>query len=47
MSFFGIKGTFLHFSRKQQDGFVPIFFSALRENTCLLEPALKSNAPGL
>jgi len=23
------------------------FFQGLRENTCLLQPALKSNAPGL
>jgi len=46
-TFFGIKGAFLRFSRKQQDGSVPIFFQGLGENTCSLQPALKSNAPGL
>jgi len=47
-SFFGIKGAFLRFSRKRQDGYryVPIFFQSLVENTCSLRPALKSNAPG-
>jgi len=35
------------FSRKQQDGSVPIFFQGLGENTCLFQLALKSNAPGL
>jgi len=35
----------LRFSRKRQDGYAPIFFQGL-ENTCLLQPELKSNAPG-
>jgi len=43
-SFFGIKGVFLRFSRKRQDGSVPNFFQGLRENACSLQPALKSNA---
>jgi len=38
---------FLRFSRKRQDGFVPNFFQDLGENTCLLQPALKSNVLGL
>jgi len=34
-------------SRKRQDGFAPkFFFQGLRENTCSLQPALKSNALG-
>jgi len=41
-SFFGIKGAFLRFSRKRQDGFAPIFFQDLRENTCSLQLALKA-----
>jgi len=45
--FFGIKGTFLRFTRKQQDGPTPFFFQDLRESTCSLQPALKSNAPGI
>jgi len=46
-SFFGIKGAFLRFSRKRQDGSAPNFFQGLGENTSSLQPALKSNAPGL
>jgi len=46
-SFFGIKGAFLCFSRKRQDEFAPNFFQGIRENTYSLQPALKSNAPGL
>jgi len=46
-SFFGIKGAFLRFFQKRQDGFAPTFFQGLGENTCLLQLALKSNAPGL
>jgi len=46
-SFFGFKGAFLRFSRKRQDGSVPIFFQNLEKNACSLQPALKSNAPGL
>jgi len=34
----------LRFSRKRQDGSAPNFFQDL---TCLLQPALNSNAPGL
>jgi len=37
----------VRFSRKRQDRFTPIFFQGLGENTCLLQPALKSNAFGL
>jgi len=37
----------VHFSRKRQDGFAPIFFQSLGENTCSLQPALKTNALGL
>jgi len=36
----------LRFSRKRQDGYAPNFIQGLEENTCLLQPALKSNAPG-
>jgi len=46
-SFFGFKGTFLRFSRKPQDGSAPNFFQGLGERTCSLQPALKSDAPGL
>jgi len=46
MSFFGIKGAFLRFSRKREDESAPSFFQDL-ENTCSLQPALKSNTPGL
>jgi len=38
---------FLRFSRKRQGGSAPNFFQGLGENTCLLQPALKNNAPGL
>jgi len=38
---------FLHFSRKRQDGSVPNFLQGLGESTCLLQPALKSTAPGM
>jgi len=37
----------LRFSRKQQAGSAPNFFQDLGENTCSLQPALKSNALGL
>jgi len=38
----------LRFSRKRQAGSVPNFiFQDLEENTCLVQPALKSTAPGL
>jgi len=36
----------LHFSQKRQDGYAPNFLG-LRENTCSLQSALKSNAPNL
>jgi len=43
-SFFGIKGAFFSKTtrRIRQN-----FFQGLVENTCSLQPALKSNAPGL
>jgi len=47
MSFFGITGAFLRFSRKRQGGSVPMFFQGLGENSCSLQLALKSNVPGL
>jgi len=37
----------LRFSRKRQDGSATNFVSGFKKNTCLLQPALKSNAPGL
>jgi len=37
----------LRFSRKRQNGSALNFFQDLRENTCLLQPALKSSAIGL
>jgi len=47
-SFFGIKVCdCLRFSRKRQDGSAPNSFQDLGENTCSLQPALKSTAPGL
>jgi len=39
--------VFLRFSRKLQDGSVPNFFWDFGEITCLLQPTLKINAPGL
>jgi len=38
---------FFGFSRKRQDESEPIFFQGLEENTCSLQPVLKSNAPRL
>jgi len=35
----------VRFSPKQQDESATIFFHGLGENTCSLQPALKSNAP--
>jgi len=37
----------LRFSRKLQYDSAPNLFSGFGENTCSLQPALKSNAPGL
>jgi len=37
----------LRFSRKRQDGYAPKFFRDLEENTCSLQPVLKSGTPGL
>jgi len=37
----------VRFSRKRQEGSVPIFFQGLGENTSSLQPALKSNASHL
>jgi len=48
MSFFGIKVCiFGDFSQKRQDGSAPNFFQGLGENTCSLQPALKSTIPSL
>jgi len=47
MSFFGIKGAFLRFCRKRQDGYVPNFFSGFKRKHLFITTALKSNAPGL
>jgi len=48
---FGSVTSFLElkvrFSQKQQDESAPNFFQGLGENTCSLQPALKSNASGL
>jgi len=38
---------FFRFSRKRQDKSAPNIFQGLGENTCSLQSALKSNAPGL
>jgi len=36
------------FGNQDKAGFTPNFFSGFkRKNTCSLQPALKSNAPGL
>jgi len=37
----------VRFSQKRQDEFAPNVFQGLEENTCLLQPALKSNVSGL
>jgi len=38
----------MRFSRKRQDvSVIFFFFQDLGENTCSLQPALNSNAPGL
>jgi len=37
----------VRFSRKRQDGSATTLFQNLRENTCSLQPAMKSTAPGL
>jgi len=37
----------VYFSRKQQDSSAPNFFQDLKENSCPLQVALKSTAPGL
>jgi len=42
--FFGIEGVF--FSKMTRRS-APIFFQDLGENTCSLQPALKSTAPSL
>jgi len=44
MSFFGIKGALF---LKRQRICTKFFFQGLGENTCLLQPALKSSALGL
>jgi len=46
--FFGIKvWVFYVFLEINKTDLQQIFFQALGENTCSLQPALKSNAPGL
>jgi len=40
-SFFGIKGTFLRFSRKRQDGFAPNFFSRFRRKHLLITTCIE------
>jgi len=37
----------MRFSRKRKDGSAPFFFQDLEENTCSLQPVLKSTAPYL
>jgi len=37
----------VRYSTKRQDGYASNFFQGLGENTCSLQPALKSNALGL
>jgi len=44
-SFFGIKGAF--FSETTRWICANFLFQGLGKNTCLLQPALKSNVPGL
>jgi len=46
-SFFGIKGAFFAFFSNDKTGLRQISFQGLGESTCLLQPALKSNAPSL
>jgi len=46
-SFFEIKGAFFRFSQNDKTNLRQIFFQGLGQNTCLLQPALKSNAPCL
>jgi len=38
--------VFVVFLKRQNRFFAKFFFHVLGENTCLLQPALKSNAPG-
>jgi len=45
--FLELKCVFLRFSQKRHDVSAPNFFQDLGENTCPLQPALKSIAPGL
>jgi len=42
-----LKVRFLLFSQKRQYVSAPNLFQGLGENTCSIQPALKSNAPGL
>jgi len=46
-SFFEINGAFFAFFSKTTRRICAKFFQGLGENTCLLRPALKSNAPSL
>jgi len=47
MSFFGIKGAFFCVFLENDKTDLRHFFHGLRENACLLQPAMKSNAIGL
>jgi len=40
-SFFGIKGEFLRFSRKRQDGSVPNFFSGCRRKHLFIKTCIE------
>jgi len=46
-SLFEIKGYVFEFFSKTIRRICANFFQGLEENTCSLEPALKSSAPGL
>jgi len=46
-SFFGIKDAYFAFFSKTTRRICDKFFQGLGENICSLQPALKSNAPGL
>jgi len=46
-SFFGITGVFFGFLENDKTDLHQNFLRGLGENTCSLQPALKSNATGL
>jgi len=41
MSFFEIKGAFLHFSRKRQEGYVPNFFLGFRRKHLVITTCIE------